>query len=68
MAIVQKKKYGIDELPALLDRLAHQPASREEIERRRKLSEKADRVRLAMPPISVPVEELIRQALPPRGR
>lgn len=61
MATVIRRKYALAELPSLLERLASEPVSPEEIERRRRLSEEVDRIREEMPPIPFPIENWIRE-------
>jgi hypothetical protein len=53
--------YTLEELPELLDRLAYEPSSPEEIERRRKLFAKIDRFREAMEPIAGDIKDWIRR-------
>ncbi|MBI3980097.1 MAG: hypothetical protein HY331_18135 [Chloroflexi bacterium] len=62
LTLICKTTYTVDELPALLDRLRHQEASAEEIERRTRVVERIERLRAKLPPIETPVDEWLRRA------
>lgn len=61
MSIQVRRKYSLAQLPAVLRRLEHDPIPKEELERRQRLLDEAEQLRQQMLPITVPVEELIRQ-------
>jgi hypothetical protein len=58
---IKKTSYTIEELADLLFRLEHEAALPEEIARRQKLLDEADRFREAMPPITADVKDWIRE-------
>jgi hypothetical protein len=61
VAIKQKSSYTLAELHELLERLRTEPISAEELERRRKLSERCDHFLREQEPMDISVEELIRR-------
>lgn len=62
MDIKQKTTFTLGEFRELRKRHATEPVSADELERRRKLGERSDRILASQKPLPIPVEELIRQS------
>ena len=61
MNVTIPRSHSLEELDALIERLRREPRSPEEIERLRRVAAEVDRLRNQSPPITVPIEELIRR-------